>query len=505
MPSTTTPTTTSTPTTCSTPTTSGSLFHVDRLLIGSRWSDTPRRRIEVLDPYSEQVVGSVPEATEADADAALACAHQAWLDGTLGGLSYAERGEFVRRIAEGVVARKADLDMLYVRDLGGVAAFAPYVSLQAELVLRDFADLASSLSSTPQPRTTTAGTVVVLKEPVGSVVAIVPWNAPLALAVVKLAPALVAGCPVVVKVDPVAPLAGLLLAEIVAGAGLPDGVISFLPGGPELGRHLVEHPLTAHISFTGSTATGREVLRSAATHMARTTLELGGKGAAIMIEDLDPAAATPMLVPACLAQSGQVCTTNSRVLVPRSRHDEWVSAIAAMFSSLPVGDPGDPSTMVGPLSSAAHRDRVEQYIASARAEGATIVTGGGRPAQPGTGYFVEPTLITDVRPDMKVVREEVFGPVIVVMPYDDVDDAIRIANDTDFGLANGIFTDDVALATSLAPRLRSGTVAVNNPGPCMTAPFGGMRSSGIGREGGVEGIEAFLEYKQINLPAGGGQ
>jgi aldehyde dehydrogenase (NAD+) len=486
-------------------TTTSSLYRIDRLLIGSQWSTRPREEVVVVDPYTEQAVGVVPEATEADADAALRAAHEAWKEGTWSRLSFAERGEVVGRIADGVAARKAEFDELYVRDLGGVAAFAPFVSMQAEFVLRDFAKLAGTLSAEPEPRSTTAGDVVMLREPVGPVVAIVPWNAPLALAVVKLAPALIAGCPVVVKVDPVAPLAGLLLAEVVADAGLPDGVVSFLPGGRELGRYLVEHPLTAHISFTGSTAAGREVLRSSALHMARTTLELGGKGAAIMLEDLDPGAATAMLLPGCLAQSGQVCTTYSRLLVPRSRYEEWVSAIAATFTSTPMGDPSAPTTLVGPLSSAAHRDRVEEYIASAREEGATVVTGGGRPAQFDTGYFIEPTLISDARPDMKVVREEVFGPVIVVMPYEDVDDAIRIANDSDFGLGNGIFTGDVEYAKSLAPKLHSGTVAINNSGSCMTAPFGGVRNSGIGREGGVEGIEAFLEFKQINLPAPTGQ
>ncbi|MBA4025374.1 MAG: aldehyde dehydrogenase [Gordonia sp.] len=469
------------------------------LLIGSQWSDADRPSIEVFNPATGRVIADVPEATLADADAAMEAAHLAFVNETWSKTSFTERAAILERVADELEARASELADLYVQDLGGVAMFAPHITAQAVLVLRGTAELADKLSAEPEVRETVSGQALIYREPMGPVVAVVPWNAPLVLTMVKIAPALLAGCPVVVKVDPVAPLVSQVLADIFASLDLPAGVISFLPGGRQLGEHLVSHPRTAHVSFTGSTTSGQNVLRASAHHFARTTLELGGKSAAIVLDDIEPSAAIPMLVGACLAQSGQVCTTSSRVLVPASRKDEWIAALTAAFSSLPVGDPADPQTVIGPLATSAQRDRVEGFIAQARSEGATVLTGGGRPSGHEDGYFVEPTLITDVTNDMQIVRDEVFGPVIVVQTYRDDDEAVDITNDTIYGLANGVFGHDLERAGSIARRLRSGTVNVNGSGANLTAPFGGYKASGIGREGGIESVYSFLELKQVNV------
>jgi acyl-CoA reductase-like NAD-dependent aldehyde dehydrogenase len=316
---------------------------------------------------------------------------------------------------------------------------------------------------------------------------------------VKITPALLAGCPVIVKVSPESPLVSFPLAQAFEAAGLPEGVVSFLPGGRELGQHLVAHPGVRHVSFTGSTASGQAVMRSAADNMTRLTLELGGKSAAIVLDDMDPADFMPQVLPSCLGQSGQVCTTQSRILVPRRRHAEFRDALADFFSSLPVGDPSDPSTMIGPLVSRAQLERTEGYVQIARDGGGTIIVGGKRPAGLDRGYFYEPTLVDGVTNDMRIAREEVFGPVISLLTYDSDDEAVRIANDTEFGLGNGVHTGDVERGIAVARRLQSGTVSINDSGCVMTEPWGGAKKSGLGREGGLEGIEAYLEYKQIQL------
>jgi aldehyde dehydrogenase (NAD+) len=322
------------------------------------------------------------------------------------------------------------------------------------------------------------------------------------LAAVKIAPALLAGCPVILKVSPETPLAPLVLAQVFAEAGLPEGLISFLPGGREVGQYLISRPGIAHISFTGSTAAGQQVMKTAAEHMTRLTLELGGKSAALVLDDAEPQDFAGALAMGSTMQTGQVCTTQSRILVPNSRKTEWLDALTAAFESLVVGDPTHPSTQVGPLVSKAQADRVESYVRGAIDEGATVLAGGSRPSGPGfdNGYWFLPTLLTNTRPDMRVYREEVFGPVIVVEGYETLEDGIDAVNDTEYGLGNGIYTSDTDRAIPLAPRLQSGTVSINTTGACITAPFGGMKMSGFGREGGIEGIEAMLESKQIQLP-----
>lgn len=471
----------------------------DQILIGGRWVPSQADGwIEVENPATEQVIGRIPEASTADAEIAVAAAARAFADGPWPRMSIAERSELLARVADGIVARAAEFAALYVTDQGGVAAVAPHMTSLAAAITQDFADRGRVFSLEPEERTSGLGRTIILREPVGPAVAIVPWNAPLIVSVTKAAPALIAGCPVIVKVSPETPLVSFLLAEVFASAGFPDGVISFLPGGRELGEYLVAHPAVRHVSFTGSTASGQNVMRSAADTMTRLTLELGGKSSAIILDDLAPADFLPQVRRACLGQSGQVCTTQSRVLVPRRRHAEFRDALSDYFGSLQVGDPTDPDTAIGPLVSRAQLDRTEAYVDIARRDGGTIVVGGKRPPGLERGYFYEPTLVDGVTNDMRIAREEVFGPVISLLTYEDDADAVRIANDSEFGLANGIHTGDIGRAMTIARRLDSGSVSINNSGSVLTEPWGGTKMSGFGREGGREGIESFLELKQVN-------
>ncbi len=331
------------------------------------------------------------------------------------------------------------------------------------------------------------GRTRVTREPVGVVGAVIAWNVPLFLCANKLGPALLAGCTVVLKPAPESPLAVNVIAEIFAEAGLPEGVLSVVPGGAETGEHLVSHPDLDKITFTGSTAVGKHIGEIAARNLKRCSLELGGKSAAIILEDADLDSTIAMLVMSGLMNTGQACVGQTRILAPRSRYDEVVEKIVATAAFFPVGPPSDEAAQLGPLISAKQRDRVEDYIKKGLEEGARLVLGGGRPAGLDKGYFVEPTVFADVDNSMTIAREEIFGPVLSVLPYDSVDDAIKIANDSDYGLAGSVYTTDVEKGLDVAARVRTGTYGINwyafDPG----SPFGGFKNSGIGRENGPEG------------------
>jgi len=476
------------------------LYNRDALFIGGRWSRRPDRvPLEIQDPFSEEVIGSVPTADERDAEEAIQTAVSAFRSNPWQRLSFAERGEVLAKVGDELVARNDDLVDTYVHDMGGLRTFGQYLAVVGQQVFGEHAVFGRRLSDEPERRDNGADRTLILREPVGPVLAIVPWNAPIALAAVKLAPALLAGCPVVVKVSPEDPTASFLIAEALEAAGVPEGMVSFLPATPQQLGDIARRKEFRHISFTGSTASGRTIMHSAAENITRLTLELGGKSAGILLEDLEPADAAQIILPGCLAQSGQVCTTYSRLLVPASREQEWRDALVATFEALPIGDPDDEATMFGPLINDLHRRRVEGYIAVAREEGARVLTGGGRPASQPTGFFVEPTLIDNVTNDMRIVREEVFGPVITVQTYTDLDDAVEVANGTDFGLAAGVFTHDIDRGVALGRRLEAGNVSINNFGACLDQPFGGYKTSGLGREGGMEGVLDHTEIKQIRV------
>jgi acyl-CoA reductase-like NAD-dependent aldehyde dehydrogenase len=476
------------------------LFTRDELYIAGEWVPAgDRPRLPIIDPYTEQQIGSVPEATIADAEAAIEAAAQAFRSGPWRQVSYAERADLLARVADILEERVDDIVETYVHDLGGVRAYGVGVAARTNSILRSHRDYVGALETIETTVPVDGMEVVIAREPVGPLLAIVPWNAPLVLAVVKIAPALLAGCPVIVKVSPETPTVTWILAEAFHEAGLPAGMISFLPAGRDSLGNIAARPEFGHVSFTGSTASGTRIMEAAAQNIVDVTLELGGKSAAIILPDLNPAAAAPLIIRGSLGQSGQVCTTYSRILVPESRAEEWTTAIAQIFASSRIGDPDDTTTTFGPLVSESHRSTVERYIAAARADGATIVTGGGRPSGEPTGFFVEPTLISDTQPDMSVVQEEIFGPVTVVQTYRDIDDAIRIANATPFGLGAGVFTEDVDAGLEVARRLEAGNVSVNGSGACLTLPFGGYKKSGLGREGGLQGVTDLLETKQIQI------
>lgn len=478
------------------------LFTRDGLYIDGEWRYDKRPRIDVVDPYSEKTIGSVPQALIADVDLAVAGAQRAFATSPWRDLTFSERGVVLAKVAEELRKRAADIVELYVHDQGGVRSFGSGTAARAAAIFDEHEVLSRRLSSEPELRESSGSRVMVVREPVGPVLAIVPWNAPLVLAAVKIAPALLAGCPVVVKVSPESPLVSFVLAEALHAAGVPAGMVSFLPGSRASMGDIAARPEFRHISFTGSTASGTAIMKTAAENITKVTLELGGKSPAIVLDDLDPVEGAKKMFPGSLSQSGQVCTTFSRILIPEARADEWTRALVELFNGIAPGDPDDPATQFGPLISANHRATVENYIEVAKSEGAEILAGGGRPADLPQGYFVSPTLVGNVTNDMRIVREEVFGPVITLQTYADIDEAVEFANDSDYGLAAGIFTNDVERAITVAGRIEAGAIAINSFGAIVTEPFGGYKKSGIGREGGLEGVEDLLEVKQIQLSRG---
>jgi acyl-CoA reductase-like NAD-dependent aldehyde dehydrogenase len=344
------------------------------------------------------------------------------------------------------------------------------------------------------------GDTLVRQEPVGVVAAIVPWNAPTLLTSFKLAPALAAGCTLVLKPAPETALDPFLLAEAVLDVGLPAGVVNIVPGDARVGEYLVAHPGVDKVAFTGSTQAGRHVGEVCGRLLRPVTLELGGKSAAIVLDDADLAATAQALVGACLLNNGQWCNLSTRILAPRSRYGEVLDLVTDVASSLVVGNPLDPGVHVGPLVSARHRDRVESYIEAGRSAGAKLTTGGGRPTGLDTGWFIDPTVFGEVSNDTRIAREEIFGPVLVVIPYTDVDEAVAIANDSDYGLAGTVFTADLRRALDVARRVRTGTFGINQYQPDLGSPFGGVKASGIGRETGPEGLMPYLQPKSVYLP-----
>jgi len=342
---------------------------------------------------------------------------------------------------------------------------------------------------------------LVTQEPVGVVAVIVPWNAPVTLACWKTAPALAAGCTVVIKPAPEAPLSNFILAEALAEAGAPPGVVSVVPAGRDVGEHLVTHPGTDKVAFTGSTAAGKRIMSLCGEQVKRVSLELGGKSAALVLDDADLGHVMPQLVHGAMHLSGQVCRAHTRVLVPRCSYAAAVEAAAAVAAHVPVGDPHDPATVVGPLVAARQRSRVEGYIALTVRDGARVAAGGGRPADLPRGWYVSPTILADVDNSMRVAREEIFGPVLCLIPYDGEADAVRIANDSPYGLAGGVWSGDPSRGLRVARLLRTGSVAINGSYPPFPlVPFGGFKESGLGRELGPEGLVNFLEPRSIGLP-----
>jgi aldehyde dehydrogenase (NAD+) len=473
----------------------------DALFIGGQWvKPDSDATIDVVSPSSEELVGRVPAPSAADVDRAVMAARDAFDHGPWPRLAPQERAAVLRRIADGLERRAAELAEIVTTENGTpISVSGAAQVLGAVPHLRVHADLAER-HEFAQARDGVRIRAAILKEPVGVVAGIVPWNGPIVLTAMKLGPALAAGCTFVCKPPPETPLCFTVLAEVCEQAGLPDGVLSIIPGDREAGRRLVSHPAVDKVAFTGSTAAGRWIMAQCAEHVKRVSLELGGKSAAIILDDVDAESAITQLLPMATLMSGQMCLLQSRVLVPRERRAELVDCLCDAISTLKVGDPFDADTYFGPLVAQRQRTRVEEYIAAGRAEGATVALGGGRPQHLPKGWYVEPTVFTDVDNRMRIAREEIFGPVTSVIAYDDVDEAIDIANDTEFGLAGAVYTADPARGFEVARRVRAGTYGVNCYGTDALVPFGGYKQSGLGREGGPEGLEEYLETKAIALP-----
>jgi aldehyde dehydrogenase (NAD+) len=470
----------------------------DKLYIDGQWvSPSGTGTIEVINPSTEEVVGHVPEGTPADIDRAVAAAALAFE--TWGFTEKDERRKIIQGIAEGLAARSDEIAQTISSELGMPIMFSTLI--QAGLPAGNMAGYAQILDDFPFEER--IGNSLVVREPVGVVGAITPWNYPLHQIIAKVAPALASGCTVVLKPSEVTPLNAFILAEIIDEVGVPAGVFNLVSGtGPVVGEAIAVHPDIDMVSFTGSTRAGKRVSELGAQSVKRVHLELGGKSANIILDDADlDACIAPGVVFGCYLNSGQTCSALTRMLVPRDKQEEIVARAKAAAESVTVG-PGTSDAQIGPLVSATQRDRVRGYIQKGIDEGARLVTGGVEaPEGLDTGYFVQPTVFADVTSDMTIAQEEIFGPVLAIMPYDDEDDAVRIANSTVYGLAGGVQSGDVDRATRVARRLRTGQVEVNGGSYNIQAPFGGYKQSGNGRELGRFGLEEFLEVKSLQLPA----
>lgn len=468
---------------------------------GAFTAPSSSQTIEVRSPADGHVVGSVPEADLADLDRAVAAARRAFDEGPWPRLTMAERAEHLSQVHAALSGRQSELAALVTDEVGTPISFSTMVQAMVPMMFLDYYVNLGRTYATEEVRPGMLGPTIVVQEPVGVVGAIVPWNYPFYLTMAKVAPALLAGCTVVIKPAPETPLDIYLLAEAVEAVGLPPGVLNVLPAGREVGEALVGHLGVDKISFTGSTATGKRIMGICAESVRRVTLELGGKSACIVLDDADLDLAVPGAVQAATLNSGQTCVAQTRLLVPRARHDEVVERVVALFESMVVGDPRDPTTTVGPMVSARQQERVLGYIDIGEREGAKVVTGGGVPTGLDGGHFVQPTVFVGVDNDMRIAQEEIFGPVLAIIPHDGDDAAVELANASIYGLSGAVWSGDDERGVRLARRIRTGTFAVNGLGMNPAAPFGGFKQSGIGRELGPEGIAPYLEYKSISVPA----
>jgi aldehyde dehydrogenase (NAD+) len=475
--------------------------HNDSFFIGGEWMrPSSDAKIQVICPTTEEVYVSVAEAQEADINRAVAAARQAFDHGPWPRLSHAERGKYLRAIGRKLDERAADIAQVWPNEMGIIHSVATAVSGTIGAVFDYYADLAGSFAFEERHHPAGGGEIgLLVREPVGVVGAIIPWNGPIILMAWKLAPALLAGCTVIIKASPEGPGAAYILAEIIEACGLPPGVVNVVTADRAVSELLVRHADVDKISFTGSTAAGRRVASICGDRVARCTLELGGKSAALILDDCDIATAARSIADMACFANGQACSSLTRIVVPRHRHDAMVEALAESFGKKRVGDPFDPTTELGPLVAKRQRDRIEQLMAKGKSEGSVLAAGGGRPAHLNAGFFIDPTVFGNVDNDSTLAREELFGPVLSVIPVDNEEHGINIANDTEYGLNNSVFTDDPDRAYAVARRLRSGTVGHNVFRTDFSIAFGGFKKSGIGREGGTEGLLPYLESKTIIL------
>ncbi|HEY7053739.1 MAG TPA: aldehyde dehydrogenase [Mycobacterium sp.] len=473
----------------------------EQLYVGGRWQDpSSEQRLTVISPHTEKAIGQTPEASPADVDRAVTAARAAFDEGPWPRLTVSERIEKIEKLAAVYSAHMDEVADLITAEMGSPRTFSR-LGQAAGAVAQMHLNIAIAREFPwAERRQGLFGEVHVRRAPVGVVGAIVPWNVPQFLIMPKMIPALIAGCTVVVKPAPETPLDAMWLAEMLDELDLPEGVVSILPGGRETGESLVTHRGVDKISFTGSSATGRRIAALCGEQLKRVSLELGGKSAAIILDDADIARTVESLKSASLMNNGQACVAQTRILVSEQRHDEVVDALADMMTNLQVGDPADDATDVGPLVAQRQQRRVQGYIQAGVDEGARIVVGGtDKPYD--RGWYVQPTLFTNATNDMRIAREEIFGPVLTVLTYTDERDAVRIANDSDYGLAGSVWTSDTAHGLQIAEQIRTGTYGINMYTLDTTCPFGGFKQSGIGREFGAEGLSEYVEL-QSTVSAG---
>jgi acyl-CoA reductase-like NAD-dependent aldehyde dehydrogenase len=473
--------------------------HPEMLFIGGSWIEPKQGgKLEIVSPDTEEIVARTAEATGIDMDAAVAAAREAFDRGPWPRASIEERADVLRRMVAILGRREAELAEAHRRQIGTLAEFA---SVMANVGTQMFSASVEVGAGYPWVvRQESAGLpghdAIVIREPVGVVAAIVPWNVPYTITVGKLAPALIAGCTVILKPSPETPLEAYIVAEAAEEAGLPPGVLNLVPADREASDHLVQSKDIDKVSFTGSSAAGRRIASVAGENMTRLTLELGGKSPAIVLEDYPTEVAGPLLARTISTHCGQICTMLTRAIVPADRHDEIAASIAAEMRKIKIGHSDDPNAEMGPMATARQLARVESYVAKGIQEGATLVCGGRRPEMD-RGYFFEPTLFANVDSGMTIAQEEIFGPVLCLIPARDLDHAIEIANDTPYGLNASVLTNDSEKVIEVGRRIRSGNVGQNGIKGDILLPFGGFKMSGIGREGGPEGLASYTETKTI--------
>ncbi|MFF3573808.1 aldehyde dehydrogenase family protein [Nocardia jiangxiensis] len=478
-------------------TTTADVETYDEVYVGGAWvAAHSAARLDVTDPATEQVYAHVPDGDEVDIDRAVVAARAAFPGWSA--TSHQERAETLQRFADEFEKRTSSLSALLTRENGSPIAETGAASAHAAATLRYYADLRTMLEDEVRPFPRGSMESVVRRLPVGVAGLITPWNYPLALAMTKLAPALMAGCTTVIKPAPETPMHVRPLVEAAGAAGVPPGVINVVTGGGATGAALVEHTSVDKVAFTGSTVTGRAIGQRCGGLLRSVTLELGGKSAAVLLDDADLDLFGQSVVRLSLRNTGQTCYNCTRVLAPIARYEEILDRIVDTVRAAPVGDPMDPDTVFGPVVSARQRERVEGYIEVGKQEGARLITGGGRPAGLDRGWYVDPTVFGDVAPNMRIAQEEIFGPVLSVLPYTDIDEAVRIANDSSYGLAGSVFGVDEARAQQVARRIETGNVGINFYSSNYAAPFAGRKDSGVGVEFGPEGLASYQVFQSLH-------
>ena len=475
------------------------LAHPDKLFIGGEWvAASSGRMIEIVSPDSESVVGAVAEADERDVDRAVVAARKAFDTGPWPRMPVAERQAYLRKVVEILRTREPQIASAWNLQMGGLLSVAPMLSSAGTETFAYITEMIGDFPFAERVKSRFCDTGIIAREPVGVVAAIAPWNGPYAIMGTKLANALAAGCTVVMKPAPETPVEAYILAEACEAAGIPAGVVNLVTAHRDASHHLVSNHGVDKVSFTGSTAAGKKIASTCGERIARVTLELGGKSAAIIRDDFPLEQAAAILARTITLMSGQICAMLSRAVVSRNRHDELAELIAKEMKGLKIGYSTDPDTVLGPVAMKRQLDRIEMYIEEGR-KTSDLVTGGKRPAHLNKGHFIEPTLFANVDNRSRIAQEEIFGPVLSLIPADDEDDAIRIANESDFGLNGSVFTMDPEAAYRVARSVRTGFFGQNGMKMDYTLPFGGFKQSGIGREGGAEGFASYLEEKTILL------